>query len=232
LSSSTQSVRRDYDAVLFDLDGTLVDTAPDMIAALQSLQQAKGYAPVDYEIGRSNVSNGAAGLLRIGFPDLDETARSELTCEFIARYKKDLCSKTSIFPGIDLLLDALDTANLSWGVVTNKPAHLTHPLLATLGLAQRCACIVSGDTLKTRKPDPAPMLHACELVNVSPQRTVYVGDAVRDIEAGQAVGMMTVAAAYGYITDDDNPAHWNADSIASNPDELAKIVFKAVNLVT
>ena len=231
MSRSSPAVNGDYEAVLFDLDGTLADTAPDMVAALQSLQQDKGYAPVDYAIGRSNVSNGVAGLLRVGFPDLDETARAELMCEFIDRYKADLCSRSSLFEGIDMLLAALDTAGLAWGVVTNKPAHLTHPLLAALGVASRCACIVSGDTLKTRKPDPTPMLHACELAAISPQRTVYVGDAARDIEAGRAVGMMTVAAAYGYITEDDDAANWNADSIASSPDELARIVFKAVNLV-
>ena len=139
-----------YNAVLFDLDGTLVDTAPDMVHALQTLQQRTGYAPVSYDTGRSNVSNGAAGLLRVGFPDLDDAARSILICDFIDLYKENLCVKTSIFDGIDSLVDALDLAGCAWGVVTNKPAHLTDPLLASLGLAERCACVVSGDTLKER----------------------------------------------------------------------------------
>ncbi len=219
-----------FEAVLFDLDGTLVDTAPDMVGALQDLQRDKGFTPVSYHLGRSNVSNGAHGLLKIGFPDTDQAFREQLICEFIDRYKENLCSKSRVFDGLGSLLDKLDLANLAWGVVTNKPAHLTEPLMESLQLADRCACIVSGDTLKARKPDPAPMFYACEIVGVQPGRTIYVGDASRDIEAGQAAGMATIAAAYGYVVDDDDPKRWNADVIADNTEELAKIVSKAVNL--
>lgn len=220
----------EIEAVLFDLDGTLVDTAPDMVGALQDLQRDKGYSPVSYRIGRSNVSNGALGLLKIGFPDTDQAYRDQLMCEFIDRYKENLCTRSRVFEGVDSLLDHLDLANLAWGVVTNKPAHLTEPLMERLRLADRCACIVSGDTLTTRKPDPAPMLYACEVAGVGPGHTVYIGDASRDIEAGRAAGMATIAAAYGYIPDDDDPKRWNADVVAADTKELAKIVSKAVNL--
>jgi phosphoglycolate phosphatase len=220
-----------FEAVLFDLDGTLADTAPDMVGALQDMQRDKGYSPVQYEQGRATVSNGALGLLKLGFPDTDDAFRAGLMCEYIERYKANLCTKTTVFAGIDTLLDQLDAANLAWGVVTNKPAHLTEPLMRSLQLANRCACIVSGDTLATRKPAAEPMLYACELAGVRPQHTMYIGDAARDIEAGRAAGMATIAATYGYILDGDDPAMWNADAIAASTQELAKIVAKAVNLV-
>lgn len=219
-----------HKAVLFDLDGTLVDTAPDMVRALQDLQRQHGYAPVAYDYGRSNVSNGALGLLRVGFPELAEAERQELICEYIDRYSARLSRRSTLFDGLEALLAALDAAQCPWGVVTNKPAHLTEPLLEQLQLAKRSACIVSGDTLEQRKPHPAPLLHACELAGVQPAEAIYVGDASRDIEAGRAAGMTTIAAAYGYITADDNAAAWGADLIAADTAELAQIVLKAVNL--
>ena len=219
-----------YDSVLFDLDGTLLDTAPDMVAALQELQSALDYQPIEYQLGRSNVSNGAVGLLRVGFPDMDESERMGLMCDFIDRYVRILHDQTTVFPGVDDLLQKLDDGARLWGVVTNKPAHLTDPLMKGLDLYDRCAAVISGDTLATRKPDPAPLLHACDVGQIDPQRCIYVGDANRDIEAGRRAGMATVAATYGYITDDDDPLQWGADRIARDPAELTQIVLKAVNL--
>jgi phosphoglycolate phosphatase len=219
-----------YDSVLFDLDGTLLDTAPDMVAALQELQSALDYQPIEYQVGRSNVSNGAVGLLRVGFPDMGESERMGLMCDFIDRYVRILHDQTTVFPGVDDLLQKLDDGARRWGVVTNKPAHLTDPLMKGLDLYDRCAAVISGDTLATRKPDPAPLLHACDVGEIDPQRCIYVGDANRDIEAGRRAGMATVAATYGYITDDDDPLQWGADRIARDPAELTQIVLKAVNL--
>jgi phosphoglycolate phosphatase len=219
-----------HKAVLFDLDGTLVDTAPDMVAVLQSLQGDHGLDPVDYEVGRSHVSNGAAGLLRLGFPDSDDELREVLRLEFLERYAHSICEHSAVFAGLDGLLGRLDDGNVPWGIVTNKPHDLTKPLLAALQLTERIACCVSGDTLSLRKPDPAPLLHACDLAGVSAGESMYVGDSSRDIEAGRAAGMATIAAAYGYITADDSAAVWGADSIAADTEELAKIVLKAVNL--
>lgn len=217
-------------AVLFDLDGTLVDTAPDMVAVLNDLQQAHDLPPVPYDVGRQHVSNGALGLLGIGFPDLSHEFGSALHLEYLERYARRICESSCVFPGLHDLLDDLDAARRPWGVVTNKPAHLTDPLLEGLSLAARSACTVSGDTLAARKPDPAPLLHACDLANLEPQATIYVGDASRDIEAGMNAGMATIAAAYGYITPDDDPVGWGADRIAADTTELAQIVRKALNL--
>lgn len=217
-------------AVFFDLDGTLVDTAPDMVAALQDLQRAHGLSPVAYDVGRANVSNGAMGLLRIGFPDLDDDARSRLICDYIDRYAPRVSLQTIVFPGLDLLLERLDAARCPWGVVTNKPEHLTTPLMTALGLAGRSVATVSGDTLAEKKPAPAPLIHACEIAGVDPRQSVYIGDAARDIEAGRAAGMATVAATYGYITDDDDPLSWGADLVATSTADLTQIVLKAVNL--
>jgi 2-phosphoglycolate phosphatase len=222
----------DYSAVLFDLDGTLVDTAPDMVAVLQSLQEEHGLDPVGYQEGRSYVSNGAVGLLRLGFPDRDDAAIEILRLAFLERYADQLCVHSALFAGMETLVDRLDNDGLPWGVVTNKPQHLTDPLLVALGLNQRVACSVSGDTLPLRKPDPAPLHHACQLAALEAARTLYVGDSSRDIDAGRAAGMGTIAAAYGYIAPGDNSASWGADAIANDTQELAQIVLKAVNLRT
>ena len=219
-----------FHAVLFDLDGTLVDTAPDMVAVLQAMQAAHGVDQVDYALGRSHVSNGAIGLLGLGFPDVHIEFGDDLHSEFLERYTESLCEDSSVFTGLDSLLDQLDDLGCPWGVVTNKPESLTNPLLECLGLAARSACIVSGDSLPVRKPDPAPLLLACDIAGVDTHRSIYVGDAARDIEAGLRAGMATIAATYGYITEDDDPREWGADIIAPDTEELAQIVLKAVNL--
>jgi len=216
--------------VLFDLDGTLVDTAPDMVGALQATQAAHAVEPLPYAAARQHVSNGALGLLRAGFPGMAIRFGDRYHAEFLERYAAALCEGSRVFAGLDALLDRLDEAGCPWGVVTNKPAHLTAPLLEALGLASRSACTVSGDTLPVRKPDPAPLLLACDMAGIASQRTLYAGDAARDIEAGAAAGMTTVAATYGYVTDDDDPLGWGADVIAGSTEELAQIVLKAVNL--
>jgi phosphoglycolate phosphatase len=222
--------KRRISAVLFDLDGTLVDTAPDMVAVLQDMQRDHGFNPLAYEHARLNVSNGALGLLRVGFPDREPVANSPLHLEYLDRYEQRVCEDSVIFDGLERLLERLDNARLPWGIVTNKPERMTIPLLEGLQLAHRSACTVSGDTLPQRKPDPAPMLYACKLAGVNPLETVYIGDAARDIQAGQFAGMATIAAAYGYVTKDDDPTRWGADQIVMDTDDLAQIVLKAVNL--
>ena len=219
-----------FEAVLFDLDGTLVDTAPDMVAVLQSMQAAYGVEPVAYDKGRQQVSNGSIGLLRLGFPGVEIEIGHAYHSEYLDRYADVVCEQSRLFTGIDALLDQLDEADLPWGVVTNKPEYLTTPLMRGLGLASRSACIVGGDTLPVRKPDPGPLLLACDIAGVPPHRTVYVGDAPRDIEAGLAAGMATVAASYGYVPEEEDPRTWGADKVAATPEELALFVLKAVNL--
>lgn len=219
-----------HQAVFFDLDGTLVDTALDMVGVLQSLQRDHGVDPVSYELGRSQVSNGAIGLLRLGFPGIEGDAQEALRLEYLERYAVTVCERSKVFSGLESLLRRLDDGQIPWGVVTNKPSGLTNDLLHQLGLAERSACAVCGDTLEVRKPDPGPLLHACQLAGVRPHESVYIGDSARDIEAGLAAGMGTIAAAYGYIVTDDDPADWGAHIIAADTEELAQIVLKAVNL--
>lgn len=219
-----------YNAVLFDLDGTLIDTAPDMVRALQLMQRQHGLAPSEYATARSQVSNGAIGLLRTGFPELSIDFGDAMHREYLSVYEADVASESVLFPGLELLLDQLEAALIPWGIVTNKPAYLTDKLLSALGLDERSAATVSGDTLPVRKPDPAPLLFASAIAGLEPARTLYVGDALRDIEAGRNAGMGTIAVAYGYITADDDAGGWNADTIAADTDELTQIIRKAVNL--
>lgn len=218
------------EAVLFDLDGTLIDTAPDMVGVLAELQRAHGIEPLPYEQARDNVSNGAMGLLRLAFPEAEESAFVGLHREYLERYAVSVCVESRIFPELPELLDALDARQCPWGVVTNKPRRMTDPLLAALGLSDRLCCAVSGDTLPQRKPDPAPLLLGCEQAGTAPHKTVYVGDSVRDIEAARAGGLHAIAAAYGYIVPGDDPASWHPDAIAADTKELAKMLLKAVNL--
>ncbi|HHQ15195.1 MAG TPA: phosphoglycolate phosphatase [Chromatiales bacterium] len=207
-------------AVFFDLDGTLLDTAPDMVGALDQLRAEHGIPALDYEFARDHVSHGALGLLKIGFPDFDDERRDSLRERYLQLYADRLSTETTAFPGMEQVLDTLDEQRVPWGVVTNKPGWLTEPLLTALGLATRCACIVSGDTLEKRKPHPAPLLHAAALTKTDPATAVYVGDAKRDIEAGNAAGMTTVAALYGYVAAADAPAAWGADHTVEQPQEL------------
>jgi 2-phosphoglycolate phosphatase len=226
----TELYGTEYNAVFFDLDGTLVDTAPDMVAVLQHLQREHEIEPINYDLGRSNVSNGAIGLLSVGFPGIELEPGDDLHLQYLERYAEMICVESQVFDGLQALLDELDANDFPWGIVTNKPEQLTEPLLINLGIAERAACIVSGDTLPVRKPDPAPLLLACDIAGIEPQYAIYVGDADRDIQAGRRAGMATIAAAYGYVTEDDDPREWDADVIATTAEELAQIVLKAVNL--
>jgi 2-phosphoglycolate phosphatase len=226
----TELYGSEYNAVLFDLDGTLVDTAPDMVAVLHRLQQEQGIEPTAYEIARSNVSNGAVGLLTLGFPEVEIEFGDAFHQEYLERYSEMVCQESRIFDQLDGLLEQLEEMDCPWGVVTNKPEQLTVPLLIELGLAERSSCIVSGDTLAVRKPEPDQLLLACDLIGVDPRTAIYVGDAERDIEAGRRAGTATIAASYGYVTEDDDPREWDADVIATTTEELTQIVLKAVNL--
>lgn len=219
-----------FDAILFDLDGTLVDTAPDMVAVLLDMQKDRGIEVLPYDLARSHVSNGARGLVRLAFPDADEALTQELNHEYLDRYAGAVCIDSIPFPHLGELLDELDAADLPWGVVTNKPKRMTEPLLEALGLLARSACTISGDALPQRKPDPAPLLLASNQIGIPPEKTVYIGDSVRDIQAGRAAAMFTIAATYGYIVAGDDPQTWNADLIAGNTAELTQILRKRVNL--
>ena len=224
------SISRDFDAVLFDLDGTLVDTAPDLVAVLQAILTDEGREPIEYPLARSHVSHGSAGLIRLGFPDASSEEFERLRLDFLDRYQQAVCVDSQLFPELDALLGRLDSAGLPWGVVTNKPGRMTAPLMESLDLHDRAACTISGDTIAERKPHPAPLYLACDQIGIEAQRSIYIGDAERDIEAGRTAGMYTVAVTYGYIPADEDPYSWNAHRVVEDPKELSHLVLKGVNL--
>jgi 2-phosphoglycolate phosphatase len=207
--------------VLFDLDGTLADTAPDLAHALNLLRAERALGPMDYTVIRPEASHGSLALIRLGFQaGPGDPGFDELRNRFLDIYAEHLCEHTRLFPGMAELLDALGARGLTWGIVTNKPAFLTDPLVERLGLSTRAACVVSGDTVGNRKPHPEPMLHACRLAGREPLQCLYVGDAERDIEAGRRAGMPTAVALFGYIRDHEDPANWGADTAIREPLEL------------
>jgi 2-phosphoglycolate phosphatase len=206
-------------AVIFDLDGTLVDTAPDLVAVLNRLLRDSGRPQMPYAIARNEASNGAAGLLRLGLgPGAAGGEIERLRPRFLEIYAAQIVEGSRLFMGLDDI-DELGS-RFELGIVTNKPDAFTKPLLAALDLTRRFACVVSGDRLPQRKPDPAPLRLAATELGLSVRRCVYVGDAPRDIEAGRAAGMATIAAAYGYIRPSDDPHTWGADAVIRRPDDL------------
>ena len=219
-----------FEAILFDLDGTLVDTAPDMVATLNNMQKDRGIEQLPYDLARSHVSKGALGLLRLAFPEADDSLLKELNQEFLDRYESAVCVDSTVFPVLGELLDELDATGRPWGIVTNKPKRMTEPLLESLGIGSRAACSISGDTIPQRKPDPAPLLLASRQIGVPSEKTVYIGDSVGDINAGRAAGMFTIAATYGYIPAEDDPQCWEADLVAADTEELAQYLLKGVTL--
>ena len=206
-------------AVLFDLDGTLVDTAPDLVAVLNRLLRESGRPRMPYAIARNEVSNGASGLLRLGLGSDGSAEEVErLRPSFLEIYAEQIAYGSKLFMDLQTIDDIGSRYEL--GVVTNKPDAYTKPLLAALDLTPRVATVVSGDRLPQRKPDPAPLQLAARELGLPPSRCVYVGDAPRDIEAGRAAGMPTIAAAYGYIRPSEDPYAWGADAVIRRPDDL------------
>jgi phosphoglycolate phosphatase len=212
----TQPVR----AILFDLDGTLLDTAPDMVGALNALLREHGRAPLAYETVRAVVSHGAARIVKAGFPDAGPADASGLQRRFVEIYRNALSVGTQLFPGMAEVLGSLAARHLKSGIVTNKPAWLTEPLLDQLQLRSRFDCVVSGDTLAERKPHPLPLLHAAALAGVAAADCVYVGDAERDVQAAHAAGMRALVADYGYLESGEDSRIWGGDAYLEKPLDL------------
>ncbi len=212
-------------AILFDLDGTLVDTARDLASALNYLLVQEGQKPIALAKIRPYASCGTGALIKAGFNiDESDSRFCHLRQAIIDRYRAHIADESTLFEGIASLLDHLEAEGLPWGVVTNKPGFLTQPLMAQLELLNRAAVVVSGDTLQQRKPDPAPLLYACKQIARDPKTSIYIGDAERDINAGRAAGMYTIAAHYGYIGEDDRPAEWGAESDVTHASQLKPII--------
>ncbi|HEU4857769.1 MAG TPA: HAD-IA family hydrolase [Rhodanobacteraceae bacterium] len=211
--------------VFFDLDGTLVDSARDMHAALAGLCSERGLATPPFERVRETVSRGARAVVRCAVGD-DEAAVDAVLPRFLELYVATGMAHTRAFAGIDALLAGLEARDVRWGVVSNKAEALVALVMTKLGLDVRAAAVVGGDTLARRKPDPAPVLHACTLAGVAPARCVFVGDDPRDIQAGRAAGLFTVAAAWGYL-DGADPRAWQPDAISADPEQLTALLERA-----
>ena len=216
-------------AVLFDMDGTLLDTAPDFIAVIQSMRADRGLPAVDEKTVRDVVSGGARAMVASAFevdPLSDEF--DPLRLDFLDRYQDHCAIHSHLFEGMEELLADLERARLTWGVVTNKPVRYAEPIMQALGLAKRSAVLVCPDHVTYSKPDPEPVLLACKQINIEPQAVIFVGDDRRDIDSGRAAGTKTAAVRYGYIHPEDNPAHWGADLVVDHPLELRDALDRAI----
>lgn len=216
---------KQLDAVLFDLDGTLLDTAPDFFVVMEQLCQRHNWPQQDYQTIRNTVSAGSRALITLASGVQPEEEHFDgLRQQLLDLYINHLAVKTCYFEGLEETLNWLEQENIHWGIVTNKPRLYTESLLDQIGLSQRAASVVCPDDVKNTKPDPEPLYLACQQLNVDPDNTIYIGDHRRDIEAGQRAGMKTIAANYGYI-DASDPAHsWQADHLAEHGSELIAII--------
>jgi phosphoglycolate phosphatase len=209
------------EAVLFDLDGTFADTAPDLAASLNHVRALRELPPLPLEVLRPQASHGSIGLLKVGLnvtpdsPDFDMFRHI-----FLDYYTQHICVETSLFVGMAELVTELEQRDIAWGIVTNKPHRFTVPLMEALGYAHRAACLISGDTCSHAKPHPEPMLAACKLIKIAPVQCLYLGDDKRDMEAANAVNMRGIIANYGYVSDDVSVQNWQAHGSVDNPMEL------------
>lgn len=212
-----------FAAVLFDLDGTLVDTAPDLVAVLNRLLAERGLPKMPYAIARNVASHGARGLIEAGFGErLADAEREALRVRFLELYAENLCVHSRLFIELHEITEA--AGDVPWGIVTNKPGGLTASLLEQLGIDTAAGVVIGGDRLPQRKPHPAPLLLAASELGVPAERCVYIGDAARDIEAGKAARMTTVTAAYGYIRPGEDVMAWQADALVPSPQRLFAVV--------
>lgn len=208
-------------SVLFDLDGTLIDTAPDMAHALNQLRLKHHLIELPLDAIRPLIGYGSKALLKLGFDVEDSDSRyPELLHDFFNLYQAHLANSTQLFPDMDNVLHFLEQQHIPWGIVTNKPFRFTIDILKALKLEQRAACVICGDTLTKRKPDPDSILHACELLQLDPRSCLYVGDTLVDVTASKAAGTKSLVALYGYIGAEEDPYAWHADGYINKPDDI------------
>lgn len=215
------SSRLPASCVLFDLDGTLLDTAPDLTNALNAVLTSEGESTLSYDHVRDSVSHGSAALILLAFGNQQNQSdfdRRQAT--LLSYYEQNICIDTTIFLGMENVLDELEQQGISWGVVTNKPARFTHPLMDAIQLSQRACSIVCGDTLEHAKPDPEPLYFAANQCRALATECIYVGDAQRDIQAANKAGMLSLLASYGYINKNDQAETWEANGIIQSPEEI------------
>jgi len=212
-------------AVLFDLDGTLIDSAPDLAGACNEMRVERGLTPLPYLDLRRMVGSGARGMVGVAFGLAPGDAGYEaLRDEFLARYESRMTRQTRVFDAMVPVLAWLAEQRIPWGIVTNKATRFAAPLIASLGLAERASTLICGDTVTHAKPHPAPLLEAAARLQFAPAECVYVGDDRRDVEAGRAAAMTTVVATWGYLGAGDAPEAWGADHLIARPDELPRLI--------
>lgn len=212
-------------AVLFDLDGTFADTAPDLAAALNHTRATRDLAPLPLAALRPQASHGSRGLLKTGFGiEPDHPHYDTLRDIFLDYYANNICVQTQLFGDIANLIDTLEQRGIKWGIVTNKPHRYTVPLMQALGYAERAACLVSGDSFAHAKPHPEPLLKACQLIGVTAAECLYLGDDVRDMQAANSAGMRGIIANYGYISHDASVENWKAHGSVDRPTELLAFI--------
>ncbi|MGX1173783.1 N-acetylmuramic acid 6-phosphate phosphatase MupP [Pseudomonas sp. R151218B TE3479] len=216
-------------AVLFDMDGTLLDTAPDFIAICQAMRADRGLPPMNTQYIRDEISGGARAMVAVTFSmDPESPGFEELRQEFLDRYLKGCAVHSHLFDGMAEVLADIEAANLIWGVVTNKPVRFAEPIMQQLGLAERSKVLICPDHVKNSKPDPEPLTLACKMLDLDPASVLFVGDDLRDIESGRSAGTKTCAVTYGYIHPDDNPNHWGADVVIDHPSALREVLDNAL----
>lgn len=221
----------DLKAILFDLDGTLIDTAPDMVGSLNRILATHDKQEVAYHPASKLVSNGARALIQHGFGVLEPEQEQKLIQAFLNDYEKHVAHQSRPYPGIDQLLEFCYDKELRWGVVTNKPLGLARSCLDGLGMLNNCSILLGGDSLPVKKPDPAPLLHCCMTMSLAASECIYVGDHQRDIEAGNRAGMQTAAALWGYIDEHQDPHAWQADFLVQSVSGLQRLVEEKSALV-
>jgi phosphoglycolate phosphatase len=215
-----------WTSVLFDLDGTLADTAPDLGYALNLMRLERGLAELPVNTLRAHASSGARGLLFAGFGiGPDDPDYEPMREQFLDAYERNIARESRLFPGIDSVLRQIEARGMNWGIVTNKVARFTVPLLSALGLRDRAACVICGDTTPHAKPHPAPLFAAAAQIGESPEACIYVGDDLRDVQAAQAAGMAVAVARYGYLGNGTPPEAWGADLLIDAPEDLVPLLF-------
>ncbi len=225
MPQTDNAVNRTIDTILFDLDGTLLDTYRDLCNALNSVLETHGRPTLKYASLRPFVSKGAMVMVCLAFKCRPGSREARRCWEhMLEAYQKDIASHTTLFPGMETVLETIQDSGRKWGIVTNKPGYLTDSLLKTLALEFSPHCVVSGDTLREKKPSPMPLLHACRELGGNPSTSIYVGDDERDVLAGRNAGMLTAAATYGYYTKEDSPENWGADFMIDRPSDLLPLL--------
>jgi len=217
-------INRKIEAILFDFDGTIADTSEDMVGCLNILLKNHSKEDVDIRKARNFISKGAAGLINFAFPKITDEEKKIYISEYLEIYKNNLYIKTKLFSGIEELIFSITKKQYKWGIVTNKPSYLVNPIIEKINFTFSPNCVVAGDTLSVKKPNPEPLIHAAKIIGCDPSLCAYVGDDIRDITAANSAGMLSVAALYGFIEDLQQVKEWGSDYMIKKPLDLESLL--------